>query len=128
MMPVRNNRMQDPNKLDVAARARSLAVDIYRATASFPATERFGLSAQMRRAAVSVGSNIHEGCGRSGLKELIHFLHIALGSVGELEFQILIAGDLGFLEDSSILLEELNHTKRMLLRLIAALRRRSRGA
>ena len=118
--------MQDPTRLDVAKRARVLALDIYRVTAGFPATEP--LTAQMRRAAVSIGSNIHEGCGRNGLKELIHFLHVAPGSIGDLEFQILIANDLGFLEDSAALLEAVNHTKRMLLRLIEALRRRSRDS
>lgn len=120
--------MQNPSRLDVAARARSLALDVYRATAGFPAAERYGLTAQMRRAAVSIGSNSYEGCGRSGLRELMQFLHIALGSIGELEFQILVASDLGFLADASpTLLEELDHTKRMLLRLIDALRRRSHG-
>jgi four helix bundle protein len=114
--------MQNPEKLQVAALARALAIRAYQATAEFPVQERFGLVAQMRRAAVSVGSNIYEGCGRGGAKEFTHFLRIALGSVSELEFQALLATDLGLLapQASSELQEATNHTKRMLLRLISA--------
>jgi four helix bundle protein len=114
--------MQNPANLQVAALARSLAIRAYRATADFPAQERFGLVAQMRRAAVSIGSNIYEGCSRGGAKEFTHFLRMALGSVSELEFQTLLATDLGLLAPraSSELQEATNHTKRMLLRLISA--------
>ena len=89
--------MQNPANLRVTARARALASSVYRATGDFPLGERFGLTAQMRRAAVSIGSNIAEGCGRSGDKEFVHFLHIALGSVSELEFQAIVASDLELL-------------------------------
>ena len=119
--------MQDPGKLDVAQRARVLAQHVYRVTTAFPSQEQFGLTAQMRRAAVSIGSNIHEGCGCRGAKELIHFLHLALGSARELEFQLLVAVDLGLLpaETSTDLVEELDHAQRMLVRLIAAVQRTS---
>jgi four helix bundle protein len=117
--------MQNPEKLQVAARARALALITYSVTAPFPTEERYGLTAQMRRAAISVGSNIHEGCGRNGGKELARFLQIALGSISELEFQMLVATDLGLLSSpsSAQLAEEANHTKRMLLRLIGAVQR-----
>jgi four helix bundle protein len=118
--------MQSPEKLQVAARARALALVVYRATAALPACERYGLSAQMRRASISIGSNIHEGCGRSGRRELLYFLHIALGSVSELEFQAIVATDLELFSPgvAAELHEAVNHTKRMLPRLITALRKR----
>jgi len=103
-----------------------LAVATYAATAHFPDEERFSLTAQMRRAAISVGSNIVEGCHRSGKRALIAFLHNALGSAAELEFQIELAMRLEFGKRSEL---EALHTqstdcKKMLSRLIAALRSR----
>jgi four helix bundle protein len=119
--------MQNPANLEVAGFARALASTVYRATASFPADERFGLTAQMRRATISIGSNIAEGCGRSGDREFARFLHIALGSASELEFQALVAVDLNMLPPQSApaLLEEVSRLKRMLSRLIKAVRSRS---
>ena len=86
--------MQNAANLRVTGEARHLAVTAYRATDGFPAAERFGLSSQMRRSAVSIGSNIAEGCGRFGNRELVQFLQIAFGSVSELEFQAQIAAGL----------------------------------
>jgi four helix bundle protein len=119
--------MQSADNLRVTAHARALAVDLYRATRGFPASERYGLTAQMRRAAVSIGSNISEGCGRSGDRELIRFLHIALGSASELEFQLLICADLDLLtkEQSHLLGGATARVKRMLASLIKALKRAS---
>jgi len=76
-----------------------LAVAVYRMTSAFPEDERFGLTAQMRRAAVSVGSNIAEGCGRRGNRELLQFLYIASGSASELAFQLQLACALAFGEE-----------------------------
>jgi four helix bundle protein len=120
--------MQDATNLRVTAEARSLAVNVYRATSGFPVQERFGLTSQMRRAAVSIGSNIAEGCGRFGNRELVQFLQIALGSVAELEFQALIASDLAFLrsEAAAPLLDHIGKVKAMLLRLIKSHRTRKR--
>jgi four helix bundle protein len=119
--------MQNAKNLRITASARVLAGHVYRATATFPRAEQFGLTAQMRRAAVSVGSNISEGCGRSGSREFMHFLHIALGSASELEFQALIASELGLLGDDVAvgLLDDVEHMKLMLVRFIKALRARS---
>jgi four helix bundle protein len=118
--------MRNPAHLHVIGHARQLAVEVYRATARFPAAERFGLTAQMRRAAVSIGSNIAEGCGRSGNREFLHFLQIALGSASELEFQTQIASDLGMLngDDAPSLDKPLGSVKGMLICLIKS--RRSR--
>jgi len=106
------------------AQARVLAAEVYRATAQFPSDERYGLISQMRRAAVSIGSNIAEGCGRSGDRELVRVLHIALGSASELEFQILIASDLGFLTSDATdsLSLAVVRSKMSLSRLIKSLR------
>ena len=121
--------MQNPANLKVTAQARALASYVYRATTDFPHAERFGLTAQMRRAAISIGSNIAEGCGRSGDREFVHYLHVALGSASELEFQAVVASDLGFLsaERSPGLLNEISRAKRMLARLIKAVRSRPGG-
>jgi four helix bundle protein len=118
--------MRDPGKLRVTTCARELVADLYKATNQLPVSERFGLTAQMRRAAVSIGSNIAEGCGRSGDRELIHFLHIALGSASELEFQLLLSVDLALLSDSDAapLLTRTSDLKRMLAGRIKSLRRR----
>jgi four helix bundle protein len=89
--------MGDYRQLSAWKRAHKLALGIYRSTECFPAREQYGLVAQMRRAAVSVISNIAEGCGRQGDKELTRFLRIARGSVRELECQMLLSRDLGYL-------------------------------
>ena len=116
--------MQDIKKLRVVERARRLGVAAYRLTDAFPASERFGLAAQMRRAAVSIGSNIAEGCGRRTNRELLSFLYIASGSASELEFQLQMAHDLGFgnPRDRETVMEALLVTRRMLSRLIVFLR------
>jgi len=93
--------MQDIKKLLVAEFAHQLAIATYRHTASFPASERFGITSQMRRAAVSVASNIAEGCGRRGNPELLTFLYYASGSARELACQIRIATELGFGDHAS---------------------------
>ena len=115
--------MQDPRKLQVFERASRLALCIYRLTEAFPDRERFGLTAQMRRAAISVGSNIAEGCGRRGDRELLQFLYIASGSVRELGFQLHVSGLLSFGDSSerAEAQEELDHMQRMLNRLTARL-------
>jgi four helix bundle protein len=121
--------MQNPRNLRLTAHARALAGRVYRATSEFPSHERFGLAAQMRRAAVSVGSNVAEGCGRNGDRELVQFLHHALGSATELEFQALVATDLGYLPESEApqLLDEIEHAKLMLIRMIVRVRARSKA-
>ena len=88
-------------ELDVWKDAMRLAREIYRVSAAFPDVERFGLTAQIRRAAVSVPSNIAEGAGRGRRAEYAHHLRIARGSLMELDTQIWIARDLEFLSDTS---------------------------
>ena len=86
--------------LDVWKDSMRLAREIYRASACFPEDERFGLISQIRRSAVSVPSNIAEGAGRGGSKEYAHHLRIARGSLMELDTQLWIARDLGFIQDT----------------------------
>ncbi|HEV7993550.1 MAG TPA: four helix bundle protein [Gemmatimonadaceae bacterium] len=121
--------MQNTNNLVVARHAQGLAVHVYRVTAAFPPAEQYGLTSQMRRSAVSIGSNIAEGCGRRGVRALVSFLYIAMGSASELEFQALLARELGIvappLADS--LVAEIRRLKRMLSKLIAALRKQTAG-
>jgi len=127
--------MQATKNLVVAEHAERLALGVYRLTAVFPADERFGLAQQMRRAAVSIGSNIAEGCGRRGNRELLNHLYIAMASGSELEFQLGISERLGYGDpaEQREVFAELNRVQRMLNRLTAYLRaqpawRRNEGA
>ncbi|MDQ2666934.1 MAG: four helix bundle protein [Gemmatimonadota bacterium] len=122
--------MQNTGNLLVADRALRLAVETYRLTSSFPSDERFGLTSQMRRAAVSIGSNIAEGCGRGTDKELAAFLQVAMGSSSELKFQLRIASALEYSSPASLRTNEelVNEVMRMLSRLIVAVRARTRPA
>ena len=116
--------MQNPKNLIVTEHARRLAVSVYRLTAKFPSEERFGLTRQMRDAAVSIGCNIAEGCGRRGNRELLNFLYIAFASAKELAFQLGLSGDLDFgvASDRAYVATELDRLERMLNRLTAYLR------
>jgi four helix bundle protein len=93
--------MQDFHQLKVWQKSHAAALAIYKATSSFPKEEMYGLTSQMRRAAASIPSNIPEGCGRDSQPQLAHFLQIAFGSASELEYQLLLARDLGFLVTSA---------------------------
>lgn len=115
--------MRDFRKLKVWEKAHELSLAIYRATSTFPGQESFGLTSQLRRAAVSVPANITEGCGRSGEPELARFLRIALGSASELEYHIILSTDLDYFSKSSShhLIKQVTDVKRMLTSLIQKL-------
>ena len=98
----------------------------YMATRSFPREEIFGITAQIRRAAVSVPANIAEGAARKGTAELIQFLHIANGSLSELDTHLELARRLGYLNDSTDLQARLDHVQSQVLHIISSLKRRSR--
>jgi four helix bundle protein len=105
-------------------KSHPLVLAVYSAASKFPRDESFGLTSQVRRAATSIPSNIAEGCGRSGDGELRRFLFIAMGSANELEYQLLLARDLEYLQgsDYEALSGALNEVKRMLSGLIDRLR------
>lgn len=92
--------MRSYRELEVWTRGMELVRDIYRATRGFPKAELFGLTSQMRRAAVSIPSNIAEGHARTGSREFLHGLSMALGSLAELATQVEIAADLRYMEPS----------------------------
>ena len=85
--------------LDVWKESMNLAKEVYKLTERFPREEIFGLTSQMRRAAVSIPSNIAEGAARKSDKEFIQFLHVSLGSLAEVETQLLLSRELGFLKN-----------------------------
>ena len=105
---------QDFRQLIVWQKAMTLVTDIYRATQTFPGDERFGLTSQLRRAAVSIPSNIAEGQGRLTLGEFRQFLGHAKGSLCEVETQLLIAQNLGYLSDPRLLVDNLHEVARLL--------------
>jgi len=86
---------------DVWQKAHQLTLDVYDLTRAFPADERFGLTTQMRRAMVSVESNVAEGSGRTSEKDFSRFLDIAIGSANEVECQARIARDLGYVTEEA---------------------------
>lgn len=112
-------------RLDVWNKAIDLIVDIYRLSGTFPKTEVYGLTGQMRRAAVSVASNIGEGAGRQTKKEFINFLHMAQGSLSELDTQLVIANRLEYLSVGSCdeIEDRIETISKMLTGLIKSLKR-----
>ena len=95
---IRDSQQRPHERLDVWRDAMALVVEVYRISASFPESERFGLVAQLRRAAVSVPSNIAEGAARRSRLEYLRFLSIARGSLSETDTQLEIAHRLGFMD------------------------------
>ncbi len=120
--------MRPHEKLDVWNKAVDLAIKIYKATEVFPRDERFGLTSQVRRAAVSVPANIAEGAARSSHKEFAHFVSNAQGSASEVETELLIAHRLGYLNQETFLdlATSLDNVGKMMNGLSRHLRNRTR--
>ena len=106
-----------PKQLDVWKQSVDLVTEIYHLTQHFPSDEKFGLTNQIRRASVSIPSNIAEGAARQSDKEFLNILYIALGSCSELETQLIIAENLGYCASSESM-QKLFSIKRMLQGLI----------
>jgi len=94
--------MHNFRELNVWKEAMEIATNIYKITADFPAEEKFGITNQIRRAAVSIASNIAEGAGRNSDKSFVQFLGIAFGSANELITQLMISNRLGYLDQSNL--------------------------
>ena len=116
---VQIGRVGDFKKLIAWQKSQELVACIYRLTNSFPAQERYGLTSQMRRAAVSISANLAEGCGRQGDVELRRFIRISLGSLAELECEVLLSAHLKFVDPESCrcICREIRLVRRMLQRL-----------
>ncbi len=112
--------MKDFRDLHVWERSHRLTLAIYAATLKFPREELYGLTSQIRRCTVSIGANIAEGCGKSGNNEFQRFLQIAAGSASELDYELLLAKDLGYLtqSDYSGIANELSQIRKMLSSLL----------
>ena len=121
--------MKDFKDLKVWHKAYALSVAVYEKSRGFPREEIYGLTSQLRRAAVSVGANIAEGCGRRSDGEFIRFLQIARGSAAEMEHHLLLARDLKFLtsEAHQDLEQKVIELQRMLTSLVAAIEEKSRS-
>ena len=121
--------MQDFRKLKVWEKGHALTLAVYKATSSFPRDEVYGLTSQMRRSSSSVPTNIAEGCGRDSMLEMRKALRLAMGSASELEYQLLLSRDLGYLPPKTYggLNEAAVEEKRMLAAFIGTVNRRATG-
>ncbi len=116
--------MKDFRQLKVWEKSHRLALAIYKATKAFPKEELYGLTSQIRRASMSIPTNIAEGCGRNTDAEFARFLQISMGSASETEYQLILAHDLEFLsqDDHEKLHNDVEEVKRMLASLLKTLR------
>ena len=116
--------MRDHKKLRAFDLAHSLVLDVYRLTRSFPKEETYGLTSQIRRSAVSVTSNIVEGCARPTERDYAHFLSISYASACELQYQLKLSGELGFIPetDAATIHRSAESVAKILSALIQALR------
>ncbi|MBS0205158.1 MAG: four helix bundle protein [Planctomycetes bacterium] len=117
--------MKNFRDLQIWNRSHGLTLEVYRLTQGFPKTETYGLVSQMRRSVSSIPTNIAEGCGRNTEKDFARFLDNAMGSASELEYQLILARDLKYiqLDDFEKAAVELTEIKRMLNAFIQKLRK-----
>lgn len=112
----------DHKDLEVWKKSIDTVIEIYRLSDAFPKLEIYGLTSQLRRAAVSIPSNIAEGAARGSDKEFLYFLNIASGSLAEVETQIIIAKRLGYVTTEEQILESVKTIRKMLAGLIKYLK------
>ena len=108
--------------LDVWKKSIDFAVQIYTFTEAFPPEEKYALASQLKRAGVSIASNISEGAARNSRKEYVRFLYVALGSASEIETQLIIAQKLGFGQHHQEMMHELINIQKMLMGVIKYLK------
>ncbi len=110
--------MKDHKELEVWKKSMDFVEEVYTVSRSFPKDELYGLTNQLRRASVSVPSNISEGVARHSEKEVVHYLYVALGSASEAETQLLIAQRLKFAENIGLALDRVITVKKLIYGLI----------
>jgi four helix bundle protein len=122
-MAVEKDKIRNFRDLEVWKKGVEIAKHVYEMTRTFPREETYGLTSQMRRASVSIPSNVAEGFNRFHNKEYKQFLYVTLGSCAQLETQVEIAAELSYIsqKDKTLLLEELDHESRMLRNLVKKL-------
>ena len=115
--------MRNYRELDVWQKSHKLTLELYRISRSFPKEETYGLTSQLRRAAVSVGANLAEGCGRKTSPELARFVRIAMGSASELDYHLLLCRDFEFVTDAQYqrIVAESTRIRKMLSALLASI-------
>ena len=116
--------MRNFRELFIWQNAMEIAKSTYKLTGNFPTHERYGLSSQIQRAAVSVPSNIAEGCSRKSDVDFARFLEIAQGSAFEVETQLILANEFGYIKENAFieLIEELNYLQKQINKLITVVR------
>lgn len=126
MLIVTSDKMKTHKDLEVWKKAVQLVTQIYEVTKDFPKEESYGLISQIRRSAVSIPSNIAEGAARNSEKEFIQFLYISLGSLSELETELIISKNLGYLKDKkeNTLMKQIDSIRKMLSGLIHSIKKR----
>lgn len=121
---VNMDKLKSYKDLEVWKVSMDFVIDIYRITSTFPTSEKFGLTNQIRRSAVSIPSNIAEGAGRRNTREFIQFLYISNGSLSELETQLEIAFRLNYIKDYDSIVLKIMHIRKMLINLIHVLNKK----
>jgi four helix bundle protein len=108
--------MRNFRELQIWEKAHQFTMRVYTVTRNFPRTETYGLASQLQRSSSSIPTNISEGCGRDGRAEFIRFLHFAMGSANEADYQLLLSKDLGYLkiDDYEHLSQDIKEIQRML--------------
>ena len=116
--------MKDFRSLKVWDKAHQLSLTVYNDTKCFPESERYGITSQLRRACISIPTNIAEGCGRNSEPELARFFEIAMGSASETEYLLLLSRDLGIMNESKYMpnCSDILEIKKMLSSLIVKIR------
>lgn len=117
-----NNDIRSHKDLKVWQESMDLVTEIYRISDFFPENEKFGLTSQIRRCAISIPSNIAEGCARKGNRELLQFLYVSLGSLAELETQYEIAQNLNYINESEEIRNKIIFIRIMLSNLIKSIK------
>ena len=121
--------MRNYRDLQVWSKAHAVTLELYRLSRNFPREEIYGLTSQLQRSATSMGSNLAEGCGRRTSSELGHFVRIAMGSASELDYQLLLCRDLGYLktDDYTRTANKLTEVRKMLTALLSKVEQQIEG-